>query len=281
LGLALGLLGVTLFSGTFPASRAAVAAWDPFLVAAARATIAGVLALVVVCSLRLPRPTIADAKRLLATALGVVYGFPFLTTWALAHVSASHAGVIAALLPLTTAGAAAYLLGERPSRSFWMYATIGSLTVAAFALRQGGGSLHSADLALVAAMFLAAYGYTVGADVARRMGGWQTISWVLVLTLPFNSVLLLVFWPADGWAHAQPSAWAGLLYVAVISQYVGFFAWYAGLAMGGVARVGQIQLLQPLLTVVFAAWVLGETVDPTLWLFLAAVIVVVAAGRRA
>jgi drug/metabolite transporter (DMT)-like permease len=196
------------------------------------------------------------------------------------EVPASHGAVLTGLLPLATAAAAAWLAHERPSARFWVWAGFGSAVVVAFALWQGGGSPHLADLLLVGAVAAAAIGYARGATLSRTLGGWQVISWALVLSAP---VLVVPTWlTADARTLAAPwSAWAGFAYVAVVSMYLGFFAWYRGLAQGGIAAVGQIQLLQPFLTLVASALLLGEPLDPLTFVAAALVIVAIAMGRRA
>lgn len=278
-GLALGLVGVAVFSLTLPATRAAVAAFDPFFVAAGRALVAGLLALAVLAGTRAPLPRRCDWGPLAITALGVVYGFPFFSTWAMQYVHAAHGAVVLALLPLATALAGAWLSRERPGAGFWLVAAAGSATVVAFALRQGGGRLHAADLALGVAVASAAIGYATGAKLTARLGGVQTISWSLVASLPANAVLVALKLPAVFWG-APLSAWLGFAYVGVFSMYLGFFAWYRGLALGGTARVGQLQLLQPFLTFAAAGLLLGESIDAASIAFAAGVVALVALGSR-
>ena len=231
------------FSATLPATRLAVAALDPVFVGLGRALFAAVLATALLAATRSPLPRRASWPRLAVVALGVVAGFPLLTAWAMRHVPASHGAVVVGLLPLATAVAGALLAHERPSRRFWTCAVAGSAVVVGYALWKGGGALHVADLLLVGAVIAAAIGYAEGARLAREIGGWQVISWALVLAAPF---LAIPTWrAAGGLADAPWTAWAGFAYVAVVSAYVGFFAWYKGLAEGGIAAVGQVQLLQP------------------------------------
>lgn len=278
-GMLLGLLGVAIFSLTLPATRAAVSFFDPFFVAAGRAAIAGVLSIGVLALTRTPFPVRGDLPRLAVTALGVVFGFPFFSTWAMRFVPSAHGAVVLALLPLATALAGALVAHERPSRGFWAIALLGSAVVLAFALRDGGGALHAADIALLAAVVLAALGYATGAKLSGTLGGWQTISWALALSLPVNLVLCAFITPHDLFA-APASAWIGFLYVSIFSMYVGFFPWYRGLSLGGIARVGQVQLLQPFFTFAGAALLLGETIDGDTIGFALLVVALVALGRR-
>lgn len=279
-GMTLGLTGVLIFSLTLPMTRVAVRELDPVLVGLGRALAASVLAALLLAVTRQPWPTRAQWKSLAIVALGVIVGFPVFSSIAMRSLPASHGAVVTGLLPLATALAAAWRLGERPSRRFWGYALAGSALVIAFALREGGGSVHAADGALLVAVLLGALGYAEGGKLAVRLGGWQVISWALVLSAPV--LVLPVGWLA--WRQAGPistAAWATFAYVALFSQFLGFFAWYRGLALGGVARVGQVQLLQIFFTLGFAALFFGERVDPWTWVFAAAVLGMVMLARRA
>jgi len=278
-GLAWGLVGVAAFSVTLPATRAAVAHLDPVFVGLGRAVVAAVLAAIGLAAARSPRPTWTQLQDLAIVALGVVVGFPLLSAYAMRQVPASHGAVLTGLLPLATAGAAAWLAHERPGARFWVWAAFGSVVVAAYALWRGGGAPHVADLLLVGAVAAAAIGYAKGAALSRSLGGWQVISWALVLSAPF---LLVPTWlAADARVASAPwTAWAGFAYVAVVSMYLGFFAWYRGLAQGGIAAVGQVQLLQPFLTIVASALLLGEALDPLTFVAAALVIASIALGRR-
>jgi drug/metabolite transporter (DMT)-like permease len=278
-GMWLGIIGVAIFSLTLPFTRIAVAELNPVLVALGRAVVASAGSAVLLWWVGAPRPTPVQWKALAITAAGVVIGFPVFSSIAMRYVPASHGAVVLGILPLVTALFGALRFGERPSAGFWVAAVIGSGIVIAFALWQGGGELHVADLALFAAVIAAAMGYAEGGRLSQTMGGQQVISWALVLSLP---VLLPVsIWL--GWHYgvsASPQAWLGFAYVSVFSMFIGFFFWYKGLALGGIARVGQVQLLQPFLTLVGAALILGESLEAHNFLFAVAVIGVVAIGRR-
>ena len=278
-GMLLGLLGVVIFSLTLPATRAAVTYFDPFFVSAGRAVVAGFLAAMVLLIARAPLPAKADIPQLAVVAGGVVFGFPLFTTWAMLFVPAMHGAVVLALLPLATALAGALVAHERPSAGFWIIATLGSVAVMVFAIRQGGGRLQTADMALVAAVASAAIGYALGAKLSARLGGWQTISWSLVISLPVNMVICGAIFPHD-LLDAPLPAWLGFAYISIFSMYVGFFPWYKGLALGGIARVGQVQLLQPFFTFIGAAWLIGETLTAETFGFAILVAVLVAAGRK-
>ena len=278
-GLAWGFVGVAAFSVTLPATRAAVAHLDPVFVGLGRAVVAALLAACVLAWTRSPWPTRRQWRDLAVVAFGVVVGFPLLSAYAMRQVPASHGAVLTGLLPLATAAAAAWLAHERPSPRFWWWATFGSVVVAAYALWRGGGAPHFADLLLVGAVAAAAIGYAKGATLSRTLAGWQVISWALVLSAPF---LVVPTWlAADARTASAPwTAWAGFAYVAAVSMYLGFFAWYRGLAQGGIAAVGQVQLLQPFLTIVASALLLGEALDPLTFVAAGLVIVSIALGRR-
>jgi drug/metabolite transporter (DMT)-like permease len=278
-GMWLGLMGVAIFSLTLPFTKMAVAELNPVLVALGRAVVAAIGSAILLWWIDAPRPTRTQIRALLVTALGVVVGFPVFSSVAMRTVPASHGAVVIGILPLATALFGALRFGERPSAGFWLAALVGSGIVIGFALWQGGGEFHAADLALFAAVVAAAMGYAEGARLSQTMGGQQVISWALVLSMPL--LLPLTIWL--GWKYgvnASPRAWIGFGYVSLFSMFIGFFFWYKGLALGGIARVGQVQLLQPFLTLVGAALILGETLDIRNVLFAFAVIAVVAIGRR-
>ncbi len=257
-GMAFGLLGVLSFSLTLPATRLAVASLDPLMVGLGRGVAAACLAAPLLWLTNQRWPTRAELHSLFIVALGVIIGFPVLSAWAMRHADASHGAVVLGLLPLATALAGVMRTHERPSLAFWLSSAAGSLTVIAFALSSGGGRLCLADVALVGAVLAAATGYAEGARLARTLGGWQVISWAVVLAAPF----LLPPLACLAWWHglaATPASWAGFAYLSAFSSFLGFFAWYRGLAAGGVARVSQLQLLQPFLTMAFATLFFGES----------------------
>lgn len=278
-GMWLGAVGVAIFSLTLPFTRMAVAELNPVLVALGRAVVAAAGAALLLRRMNAPRPTPGQWRALLITAAGVVVGFPVLSSIAMREVPASHGAIVIGILPLATALFGALRFGERPSAGFWIAAVAGSGLVLAFALMQGGGALHPADLALLGAVAAAAMGYAEGGRLAQTMGGQQVICWALVLSMPV--LFPVTLWL--GWQHgidASAKAWIGFGYVSLFSMFIGFFFWYKGLALGGIARVGQVQLLQPFMTLVGAALLLGETLEAGHLLFALAVLAVVAAGRR-
>lgn len=280
-GMLLGLVGVAMFAMTLPMTRFAVAELDPVWLAFARAEGAALLAALVLLARGAPRPPRRLWPAIAATAGGVVIGFPLFSSIAMRYTDASHGAVITGLMPLATALIASRLAGERPSRGFWLAAIAGSLLVCGFALRAGSGSLGAGDAAMLVAVVTGAAGYAWGGRLARELGGWQTIAWVLVFSAPVLALPTLWLSLRADLASAGPAAWVGFAWVTIFSQFVGFFFWYGGMALGGVARVSQVQLLQLFMTLVFAAWIGGERVDVATWLVAAAVVAIVAVGRRA
>jgi drug/metabolite transporter (DMT)-like permease len=280
-GLALGALGVAIFGGTLPATRLAVAALDPGFVTAARAAVAGLLAAATLLALRRPWPARAHRAPLVLGSALLVGGFPLLSSLALRTAEASHGGVVLAILPLATAAAATLVAGERPSARFWLFAGLGTALVLAFVATRAGGGWSAADALFLLAAASAALGYAVSGRLARELSGWEVICWQLVVALPASLAVAAAGLPSLAGRAVPASAWGGLAYVSVFSMFLGFFAWNAGLALGGVARVGQVQLLQVFVTLALSALVLGEPVGVDTLLFAAAVAAVVAAGRRA
>jgi len=281
-GLWLGLLGVVIFALTLPMTRLAVGpASDPQLpplfVTAGRAAFAGLLSIVYLLAVRAPRPTVAQMPAFAVSALGTVVGFPLFLALALRHVESMHAAVVTGLLPLATALAAALWFRQRPSAGFWVCSAGGCALVVAFALVQGSGRLVMADALLLGAVASAATGYVAGARLAAQMRAEQVICWVLVLSLPLTLPLTLLSWPVQ---PVRAAAWGAFGYVTLFSMWLGFFAWYRGLALGGTVRVSQVQLAQPFLSLLFAVPVLGERLDPATVAFALAVIATVFAGKR-
>lgn len=283
-GFALGVLGVVIFAMTLPMTRLAVGdvsdpQLPPAFVTAGRAALAGVLSLVYLRVVGAARPAREHWRLLGVCALGTVLGFPLFLALALRHVDAMHAAVVTGVLPLGTAVAAALWLRQRASSGFWACAALGCALVLAFAVLRGQGTLSAADGLLLLAVASASIGYVAGAQVSSRLPAEHVICWVLVLSLPLTLPAMLATWPADAGA-IRPSAWGGLAYVTLFSMWLGFFAWYRGLALGGVMRVSQVQLLQPFLALLFAVPVLGERLDATTLLFALLVVAVVFLGKR-
>lgn len=279
-GLLYGLLGVAVFSLSLPATKLAVRDLSPTVVGLGRALVAAVLAAGWLAFRRPPRPRRRHLPGLGLVAAGVVVGFPWLSAWAMRQVPASHGAVLVGVLPLATAAAGALRTAERPSAGFWLCSALGSALVVGFALLTGGGHLLPADGWLLAAVAAAALGYAEGGRLARELGGSTVICWALLLAAP---VLIgpVAYDVGRQGLHAGALAWAGFAYVSTGSMFLGFFAWYHGLALGGIARVGQVQLLQPLFTLGASAWLLGESVSPSLLLTAGLVVLTVGLGRRA
>ncbi|EMY3607287.1 DMT family transporter [Serratia marcescens] len=256
-----GFLGMIIFSGSLPATRVAVLELEPLFLTAVRAAIAALLALCALLITRQARPTRADFPPLLFVALGVVIGFPLLTALALQHTTSAHSLVYIGLLPLATAGFGVLRGGERPKPAFWAFSGVGAVLVGAFALSQGSGGGWQGDALMIGAVLLCGLGYAEGAVLSRRIGGWQVISWALVAALPLTLAATWLAAPA-GWPAVSGAAWLSLVYVSVFSMWIGFIFWYRGLAQGGIAAVGQLQLLQPFFGLALAGWLLQETVQP-------------------
>ena len=266
-----GLLGVIIFSGSLPATRVAVADFSPLFLTSARAVIAALLGIALLLALRQARPARSDLFSLAIVALGVVVGFPLLTALALQYITAAHSIVFIGLLPLATAAFGVLRGGERPKPAFWLFSILGAATVAGFALSRSEGGSLAGDLLMIAAILLCGLGYAEGAALSRRLGGWQVISWALLLSLPMMALITLFTLPGS-WSGIGTPAWVSLAYVSVFSMLVGFVFWYRGLARGGIAGVGQLQLLQPFFGLILAAVFLNEQIA---WTMIASTIVVV------
>jgi len=274
-----GFIGVAIFAGSLPATRAAVADFDPTFLTCARATIAALLALALLLLLRQPRPKAADVPSLALTALGVVIGFPLLTALALRHVTSAHSIIFVGLLPLCTAVFAVLRGGERPRPAFWLFSALGSAFVVGYALMGGVEASLQGDLLMLSAIVVCGLGYAEGARLSRTLGGWQVISWALVLSLPVMLLVTVLTMPAS-LSHARMPAWIGLGYVSLFSMLIGFVFWYRGLAQGGIAAVGQLQLFQPFMGLGLAALLLHETVSWTMLVVTLGAVVCVAGAKR-
>lgn len=280
-GVIYGLIGITIFGLTLPATRVAVADLNPVFVGLGRTLVAALFAAVILLFSRQPLPPRAAWKAILITSAGVVLGFPLLATIAMQYAPASHGGVVLAILPLATAVASVAFAGERPSSGFWLCSIAGTLTVLIFALIEGAGAedLHAADLLLAAAVASAAIGYVQGGSLSRTLGGWQVICWALVFGAPFILPIVLLLSGPINW-QASAASWSGFVYVALFSQLIGFFAWNRALALGGVAKIGQLQLLQTFVTLAASAALLGEAVTWIEITFASGVVAIVAFGRN-
>jgi drug/metabolite transporter (DMT)-like permease len=279
LGLVLGFVGMLIFGGTLPATRIAVAAIDPLALTAMRTAIAGLCSLALVIVLRRKFPPRDLWFQLAVASICVVILFPFLMALAVQTVDASHGGVVMGALPIATAFVAVLITHERPKPLFWIASLAGAALVVAFALRQGGGSLTPGDLLLFAAVAASAIGYAFSGRLTASMPGWEVISWALVIALPVSLPAAVISLPPN-LDQIALRPWIAVLYVALFPQWIGFFAWNAGLAMGGIARVSQMQLLQPFVTFAFASIFIGEPITPQIVLFAAAVVATVAISTR-
>ena len=280
LGMGLGFIGIAIFGGTLPATRLAVEGLDPFFITAGRAAASGLLSAALLLMLRRRWPSMRQIRTMLICIVTIVFGFPGLMALAMLTVPAAHGGVVLGILPLTTAAAASVILGERPSLRFWLLAGLGTTVVVAFALRDSGGEIAIGDVYLFLAAISTSIGYVFSADLSHEMPGWEVISWILVLALPLTLPLAIWLWPTNPGA-VPTAAWVAFAYVSVFSMFVGFFAWNAGLVMGGVARVSQVQLLQTFVTLGLSAVINGEHVGPSTIAVAALVVAIVAAGRNA
>ncbi|MFC3323756.1 DMT family transporter [Mesorhizobium cantuariense] len=274
-----GFIGVLIFSGSLPATRVAVKDFDPTFLTSARAAIAGLLGLALLLVFRQKRPERGDLLSLVIVALGVVVGFPLLTALALKHLTTAHSIIFVGLLPLATAIFGVLRGGDRPRPAFWLFSCVGSGLVAGFALTQGVTASPVGDGLMLAAIIACGLGYAEGAALSRKLGGWQVICWALVLSLPIMLVLTLMTMPPsfDG---VGVSAWIGLAYVSLFSMLIGFVFWYRGLAQGGIAAVGQLQLLQPFFGLALAATLLHEQVSPLMVVVTLGVVLCVVGAKR-
>jgi drug/metabolite transporter (DMT)-like permease len=287
----LGLIGVTAFGLTLPATRFVVPYLDPLFIGPGRAVVAAIAAALVLILTRQRWPRPRELNRLWLVSLCVVVGFPIFSALAMEQVPASHGGVVLGVLPLATALAGRVIAHERPSAGFWLIAFLGAALVVGYAASEGLGRVGTGDLALLAALVVTAVGYALGGQLSKTLGGWQVICWALVLGLPLVLVPAAVWapiWAAEwppaldpGRAAAIPTeVWLVFLYLALVSQLIGFFFWNAGLALGGIARVGQTQLLQPFITIAASAWLLHESIDDKTLIVAALVAITVAIGKR-
>ncbi len=274
-----GFIGVLIFSGSLPATRVAVLEFDPVFLTVARASIAALLALCMLLLFNEKRPAKSQLFSLTIVALGVVFGFPLLTALALQYVTSAHSIVFVGLLPLATAAFGVWRGGERPRPVFWIFSVLGSLLVVGFAVSQGLTASPAGDILMLLAILACGLGYAEGAKLSRTLGGWQVISWALVLSLPVMIPLTWFLAPSSLSGITLP-AWFSLAYVSLFSMFLGFVFWYRGLAQGGIAAVGQLQLLQPFFGLALAATLLHEQVSLGMLGVTVAVILCVVGARK-
>jgi drug/metabolite transporter (DMT)-like permease len=272
-------MGMLIFSGSLPATRVAVMDFDPVFLTVARAAIAGIIGLLLLVFLKQKRPTGREIVSLMVVAAGVVVGFPLLTALALKHVTSAHSIVFIGLLPLATATFGVIRGGERPKPAFWFFSILGSVLVAGFATTRGLSASLTGDLLMLAAVIVCGLGYAEGGRLSRTIGGWQVVCWALVLSLPLMIVVSFIFMPPT-FADIGTPALVSLGYVSLFSMLTGFIFWYRGLSQGGIAAVGQLQLLQPFFGLALAATLLHETVTWSMLAVTVAVILCVAGARR-
>ncbi|WP_074018949.1 DMT family transporter [Xenorhabdus thuongxuanensis] len=274
-----GFLGVLIFSGSLPATKVAVMDFDPVFLTVARASLAGLLAIIILFVFKEKRPVSSQLVSLLIVAIGVVVGFPLLTALALQHVTSAHSIVFLGLLPLTTAIFGVWRCGERPRPAFWIFSVVGSLLVIGFASLQDLSASLIGDALMLAAVLVCGLGYAEGAKLSRVLGGWQVICWALLISLPIMLTMTFLFMP-NSFANVGISAWISLIYVSLFSMLIGFIFWYRGLAQGGIAAVGQLQLLQPFFGLVLSASLLGESVSLFMVVVTVGIIFCVAGSRK-
>jgi drug/metabolite transporter (DMT)-like permease len=279
LGLLLGFFGVAIFSVTLPVTKLALAGGmqAPF-VSFGRAVLAGAVAIVVLWVARAPWPRASLRKDIALASLGIVIGWPAMSTLALLYIPPSHAAVVSGLLPFSTALIGATITHTWPKRGFWVCAIVGACVVTSYAAYRGGGGWQLADGLLLMSVFLGGLGYAYGARASQHLPGWQVISWALVFALPLTI-------PVSGWfapvlSAVTPKAWAAFTYLALMSQYIGFFFWYRGLALGGIAKVSQVQLLQIFMTFAVSAALVGESIDVVTWSVAVLIVFIIALSKR-
>ena len=279
-GMFLGLVGVVSFGLTLPATRFIIPYFEPVFIGLGRAVIASFVAALLLIATKQTRPSRNQFYQLLGVASGVVVGFPILSAWAMQTVPASHGGVVLGVLPLATAIVGSVVSNEKPSVAFWICGIVGSAVVIAYSLLQGVGEFQSGDFFLLGAIVSAATGYALGGKLSKEIGGWQVICWALVISFPFIIVPAWLEAPQDAVGSLPLNVILSFLYLALVSQLFGFFFWNKGLALGGVARVSQTQLLQPIVTLVASALLINETINVQTIVFATLVIVTVAIGKK-
>ncbi|WP_121967085.1 DMT family transporter [Myroides sp. N17-2] len=274
-----GFIGVLLFSGSMPATKVAVLSLDPIFVTAARAGIAGILALICLLIFKEKRPTKKQLMPLAIVAIGGVIGFPLLSALALQYITSAHSLVYLGILPMSTAVFAVLRGGEKPKRIFWLFSILGSLIVIGFAALQGGTSSPVGNILMIIAILLCGLSYAEGAKLSKSLGGWQVISWAVVISLPISLPIMFLTAPSAP-SLISTETWIGVAYLGIFSMFIGFIFWYKGLAQGGTASVGQLQLLQPFFGLALAATLLNEHVSSNMILVTIGVILCVAGSKK-
>jgi drug/metabolite transporter (DMT)-like permease len=278
-GMLIGLVGVVIFSLTLPITKLAVEVFSPGFVSFGRATLAGLAGLIYIYFQKAPLPSLQTIKRLLWIVIGVVIGFPYLMTQAMANGSSSHGGIILGFMPLLTTIVGVIKFKERPSKGFWFASMLGTSLVLTYALIQGSGSLSKMDFLLVGAAVLSAVGYAEGAELSRIMSPKLVISWAVAIALPLN-VMVAFFHFEPSYAHVDIKYFLAFLFLGLFSMYIGFFFWYEGLAMGGISRVSQVQLTQPFIILICSNLLLGEQLEAINFIFAGLVVSSVLLGKQ-
>ena len=278
-GMLIGFVGISIFSLTLPFTQMAVNEMSPFFVAFARASIAGICALILLIFTKSKFPNKIQIRRLIIIVIGVIYGFPIFTSIAMKTLPSSHSGIVLGILPLAMSLFAAIKYKEKPSSSFWMISIFGTFIVISYTFIDNNGSLMIEDLWLLFAILFAAIGYSEGGTLAKEMGSIGVISWALVISLPINLFASYLFYEIN-YSSISFQAIISLAYVGLFSMFIGFFFWYKGIAIGGISRVGQVQLIQPFLTIVGAYFLTNEKITTLNILFAFMVLIVIIIGRK-
>ena len=278
-GMLIGFIGILIFSLTLPVSKIAVLSFDPYFIAFGRATLAGMVALAYLLYKKEVMPSKADFAKFVVIALGVVFGFPIFTTLAMAEGSSSHGAVILGMMPLATTVIGVIRFKERPSLGFWLVSLLGAALVVLYALLKNSGSFTYIDVLLVLGGISACVGYVEGGELSKKMNPRSVISWALVISLPINIVMSYATFTPQ-YLHMDPIAWTSFTYLSLFSMYIGFFFWYEGLAVGGIARVSQVQLTQPFCTLVAASILLEDSLTIMNVVFAFLVVSTVILGKR-
>ena len=278
-GMLIGLVGVIIFGLTLPTSKLAVEVFHPAFVSFGRALIAGLAGLAYILINKAPIPSFSNIKKMLFIVFGIVVGFPYLMTLAMAKGSSSHGGIILGFMPLLTTIVGVIKFKERPSKGFWFASILGTSFVLIYALIQGSGSLSYMDFLLLSATIFSAIGYAEGAELSREISPKLVISWAVVIALPLNALVSFYFFEPS-YLNVDPKYWQALLFLGLFSMYIGFFFWYEGLSMGGISRVSQVQLLQPFITLLCAYLLLAEPLKPINFIFAALVVSSVLRGKQ-
>ena len=278
-GMLIGFVGILIFSLTLPVTKIAILSFDPYFIAFGRAALAGTLALAYLVIFKEPMLAKADIGKLVVIALGVVFGLPILTTVAMAYGSSSHGAVILGMMPLASTVIGAIRFGERPSIGFWLVSILGAALVVTYALLKSSGSFTLVDVLLVLGGICACIGYVEGGELSRKMNPRAVISWALVISLPANIIFSYLTFDS-AYLNVGTFAWSIFVYLSLFPMFLGFFFWYEGLAIGGIARVSQVQLIQPFCTLIVASILLGDSLTWTNVVFAVLVVSTVILGKR-